>query len=284
MKKTILATAILLSGAMAQASDDFTIATGSEGGSYERLGRSIAASINKQGKRKDIEFDFEILNTNGSGENIELFNDGEAQAIIVQSDALAVTPPTVSFKAKAAHTETIWWIYNTKNDISDIEDIEGTKKTVMVLVGDSGAVITMQNFVNEDKGYQKNFDSAVYADDLYDAVDIVCSGKSQKGKVSGLLYVGGSLPAEIRSDFKNCVSVGEATDGDFDDAKDINGDKLYTDCKINKNRYLPLKGSNGWSDEKTICVSAMVVYSTDFEEKGAAKVVKKGINKALRGK
>lgn len=284
MKKLFTTTLILLSFG-AWASDDFIIATGSEGGSYERLGKQIAASINKQGRKKDIEFDFEILNTNGSGENIELFNDGEAQAVIVQADALSVTPPSVNFKAKAAGLETVWWIYNTKNGFKDIEDIENNKKVSMVMVDGSGAVFTMQNFVAEDKGYQKNFDNAVYADDLYDAVDITCSGKTSAGKkIAGLLYVGASIPNEIRSDFKNCVSVGEATDGDFDDAKDVNGDELYKDCKINKNRYAPLKGSNSFTDEKTVCVNAMVVYTTDFEEKGANKVVKKGINKALRGK
>jgi TRAP-type uncharacterized transport system substrate-binding protein len=267
---------------------DFVIATGSEGGSYERLGKQLAGSIDKQAKKKKLEIDFEVVNTNGSGENIEMFNDGEAQAAIVQADALSVMPPTVSFKGKNAGSETIWWVYNTKNGYTDIEDIEGkSKKLAMVLVDGSGAVFTMQNFVSEDDGYKRNFDSALYADDLYDAVDMVCSGKSEGKKISGLLYVGKTLPTEVRNDFKNCVSVGEATDGDFDDAKDINGDKLYQDCKIAKNRYAPLSGSNSFSDEKTICVNAMVIYTDEFEDddkKKMSKAVKKGVNKALRGK
>ena len=281
-KLNVLLVSALLS-VSAFASDDFNIATGSEGGSYERLGKNVAAQIDKLGRKKNIEFDFKILNTTGSGENIEMFNDGEAQAIIVQADALSVMPPTIQYKAKTAHTETVWWIYNTKNGFKDIEDIEGKKKVNMVLIEGSGAVFTMRNFVQEDSGYQVNYDNAVYADDLYDAADIVCEGRSGSSKVAGLLYVGGSIPVEIKGDFKNCLSIGEATDGDFDDAKDVNGDKLYNDCKISKSRYQPMKGSNSFSDERTICVKAMVVYTTEFEEKGASKIVKKGINKAMRG-
>ncbi len=282
MKKAILLAAAIMSVSFTSVADDFVIATGSEGGGYERLGHTIANSIGKQARKEDVRFDFEILNTNGSMENIELFNSGDAQAAIVQADALNIKTPTASYKAKGAHIEKVWWLYNIKNKKSDIEDIEGDKKIRMVLIDDSGAVVTMQSFVAEDDGYQVNFDSALYADDFYDAADMVCEGKADGKKIAGLLYVGKSIPAEIAQDFKGCVGIGEATDSDFNDAKDVNNEPLYTNCTIERNQLQGMKGGS-WGGQDTVCVRAMVIYSNGFEEKNVNRVIKKGVNKALRG-
>lgn len=287
MKKVLILAGLCLSAgltsAIASASDDLIIATGAEGGGYEAMGRALGQSINQAGKKKDVEFDVEVLNSTGSGENIELFDEGTANMMIVQSDALNVMPPTRPYKAKRAGQETVWWLYNTKHKMSDLEDIEGkSDKVSMVLIDGSGAAYTMRNFAQEDSGYKKNVENAILADDLYDAMDIVCEGKSGSHKVAGLLYVGSSLPKEVRQDFAGCVSVGEATDSDFNDAKDVNGEKLYQGCSIASNRYSPLSGSSSFGKEDTVCVSAMVVYAKDFEEREQLKAVKKGVNKVVR--
>ena len=284
MKSVILAILLLVSSSVT--AGDLKIYTGSEGGGYESLGKKLAVYINKQTKSRKaqkvgIEFDYEIVNSTGSGMNIEALSSGEAQIAIVQSDAMNVAKPTIQYKAKRAGVETVWWIYNNKNGFKDLEDIEGTKESSMVLVDGSGAVFTMQSFVQEDDGYKVNYDSAVYADDLYEAFEMVCEGKNNGTKISGLLYVGGSIPNEVRNDFSKCVSVGEATDSDFNDAKDINGDKLYTDCKIESNRYKPLSGASTFAED-TVCLNAMVVYTKEFE-KLELKLISKGIAKALRG-
>lgn len=282
MKKVILLAAALVGFSLTAVADDFAIATGSEGGGYERLGHKLVGSINKQARKKDIRFDFEVLNTNGSIENIDLFNSGEAQAAIVQADALNIKKPTASFKAKTAHQEKVWWLYNLKNKYEDLDEIEGKKDLRMVLIDDSGAVVTMQSFVAEDEDYEINYSTALYADDFYDAADMVCEGKSDSKKIAGMLYVGKSIPAEIAQDFKGCVGIGEATDSDFNDAKDVNNEPLYTNCKIERNQLQGMKGGS-WGGQNTVCVNAMVIYSNSFEEKEVNRVVKKGVNKALRG-
>ena len=280
MKKALLTALALLAFAAPSAAlaDDLVIATGSESGTYEQLGVEIGKQINSVGKKKKVEFDVEILNTTGSGENIDLFNEGEANIIIVQADALNVVPPTASFKSKTLHRETVWWLYNTKNNIDDLDEMPGSKAKMVVIDG-SGAIYTMRNFAQEDSDYQEPLDKAIRADDLEDAFDLVCEGKFGQNKVAGLLYVGGSLPKEIREDYSGCVSVGEATDSDFNDSKDINGDKLYENCEIASALYSPLKGSSSFGKEDTVCVRAMAVFSTDFEDKAEFKVVRKGINK-----
>jgi TRAP-type uncharacterized transport system substrate-binding protein len=260
--------------------DDFVIATGGEGGGYERQGKILAASIGKQLKKVKQRMDIEVINSTGSIENLELLNSGEAQMAIVQADAMSVMPPSISFKAKGSQIETVFWVYNVKNDFDDLEDVEGTD-ALIVLVDGSGAMITMQSFAKEDSGYKKTLDNAVLADDLYDAFDIVAEGKANGKKVAGLLYVSTRIPSEVATDFKGKVLIGEATDSDFNDAEDVNGDSLYTNCDVNKAMTGGLTDS--WGDIETVCVQSMVVYNTDMENRKIAKAVKKGVNKALRG-
>lgn len=262
---------------------DIAITTGGEGGMYERIGYAISQQIKAQAQRKKTSFDVEVINSNGSIDNIELMNEGDANIAIVQADALNVNEPRISYKAKTAHTETVFWIYNKKNGFKDLGDIEGSKKALMVIVDGSGAMTTIQSFVNEDGGYKANLDNAILADDLYDAVDIVSEGKYNGSKVAGVLYVGGKIPSEIVSDFGNKVAIGEATDSDFNDAKDVNGDKLYTNCEVSDRQMNGMKDDK-WGSPDTVCMKAMVVYSTQgYDNPKELKIIKKAVNKAVRG-
>jgi len=278
MKRVILLAAVAAIS-FTTVADDFVIATGGEGGGYERAGKMIASEIMKQAEKKDVDFDYELVNTAGSVENIEMFNDGEAQLIIAQADALNVHQLSGG-KAKGLYTEAVTWIYNVKNKYKDLEDIEKKKDVLMVLVDGSGGMVTMQSFVQEDSGYKVNYDNAILADDNYEAADIVCEGRFNGKKVAGMLIVGNSIPNDIKADFKGCLGVGEATDGDFDEAKDINKEDLYTKCEINKSAIGGLDSPMG--DIDTVCVKAMAVYSTDLEERKLPKLISKSINKAKR--
>lgn len=280
MKKTALtlALAAALSTTAVQA-DDFVIATASEGGSYEALGNNFAGQIKRQ---KGQDFDIEVVNTNGTIENIEGLNDGTYQAAIVQMDGLNVYKPTVPVRAKLAHTEYVVWMYNKKNAYEDLEDIEGKENVAMVLVEGSGADVTMQSFVQADSGYKVNYENAIMAEDLYEAADIVADGVYDGVKVAGLLYTGQTVPQEIASDFRSQISIGEATDGDFDDAEDFSGEPLYTKCDIDKRMIRGMETSTMGKPD-TVCLRAAIVYRTDFEDKKANKAVKKAAAKTVRG-
>ena len=278
MKKLVLSLALLSSAVIA---DDFVIATGGEGGGYEWAGKIIGTEIQKQADKKRVDFDYEVINSTGSVENISLFNDGEAQLILAQADALNLHPVSGA-KSKTLYTEVALWMYNLKYDIDDIEDIEGKKDYLMVLVDGSGGAVTMQSFVQEDSGYKVNFDNAILADDTYDAADIVCEGRYNGKKVAGMLIVGNTIPKDVKEDFKQCVGVGEATDYDFDDAKDVNKEPLYKKCTINKSALGGMKSAARFGDLDTVCVAAQVVYTTEVEERKLLKVISKAINKAKR--
>lgn len=262
--------------------DDFIIATGGEGGGYEHAGKTISSEISKIANKKEIDFEAEVVNSAGTVENLEGLEAGQYQMVIAQADGLNLNP-VPGTKAKGLYTETVLWIYNVKNGIKDLDDLEKKKKGyVMVLVAGSGAEVTMQSFVQEDEDYKIHYDNAYLADDNYEAADIVAEGTFNGKKVAGMLYVGKQIPNEIAEDFKHALGVGEATDSDFNDAKDVNGNTLYQKCTINKRGLKGLKSATTFSDLDTVCVKAMVVYSTEVEDKRLLKAISKGINKAKR--
>lgn len=283
MKKLLLATT-LLTGATLSHADDFNIATGSEGGGYERLGYKIVHQVSRQAEKKNVRLDYEVLNTTGSVENIELFNEGDVQAAIVQGDSLSMYPPTKPYKSKTAHTEMVYWFANKEHGVDDLEDIEGDPKKAVVIVDGSGASVTWDNFAKEDKGYKVNVEKGtVYAEDLYEAFEIVSEGTYEGKDVVGLLHVtrAGALSSELREDFSKTVAIGEATDSDFADAEDNEGKDLYTTCEIER------RAKAGWDtmsmgDPDTICMKAKVIFTTDYDNKKTKRVISKGITKALK--
>jgi len=277
--KSILTATILATSLVGTAlADDFIITTGGEGGGYERLGHMFASHIKKQ-KRHDLEP--EVVNSTGSLENIECINLGDCHAAIVQMDALNLSPPKIPVKTKPAHTEYVYWLYNKEYNYTDIEDIEG-KEDLYITVGDgSGSRVTLDSFAQEDSGYKVNVDNAIYVDDLYEAVSAVADGRYNNKKVVGTVYVGSTIPAEIAEDFKSKVWVGEATDGDFNDAKDLNGEPLYFNCEVNKGNLRGMNTST-WSNPDTVCVKASIIFINDLE-KDDLKAVKKAATKAVRG-
>lgn len=278
MKKLIIALSVAAS--ISAQADDFVITTGSDGGFYQRVGNTFSQKIDSLSKGKRL-FDISVIESTGSVENIRRINDGEAQAAIVQSDVMSVMPASVPVRAKTAHTETVFWLYSSKHGISDLEGIEGDKNTLMVLVDGSGAMVTMQSFAKEDSGYQVNYDNAIIADSLYDAADIVSEGSYNGKKVAGLLYVGRHVPAEIGQDFKGAINVGQATDSDFNDAEDVNGDPLYTNCAVNETKTAGLGAANSFFDNETVCLKAMIVYVQDLDRR-SSKVIKRAANKTAR--
>ncbi len=253
---------------------DITIATGGEGGKYERAGVLIAAQLKKKGA------DAEVINTTGSVENLQLLRDGDAHIVLSQADTLN-NSPVPGAKAKGLYTESVMWVYNPSLGFGDLNSIEKNKRVRMVLVDGSGAMSTMQSFVNEDSDWSWHYENAILVDDVYEAADIVAEGKYSGHKIAGMLYVGGTLPAEIKEDFRGMLGIGEATDSDFDDAKDINGDKLYHKCTLNKKHFVGFKFGSMFSLD-TVCVQAMAVYSTDGLDPKVGREISKAINKARR--
>lgn len=259
--------------------NELTITTGSEGGGYFKRGGAVGDMIDKQFKG---ELEVIVEESNGSKENLERFNDGDAQIAIVQRDALNLWAPSRAYMAKTADREVVYFFANKHNKVKDLEDIEGKKDYVLVIAQGSGAEVTLRNFVKEDSGYQNNLDSVVWADDLYDAFDMASEPMIDGKKVAGVLTVSkpGKFSSELLEDFGDKFEIAELTDGDFDDAK-VNDVKLYQECELDK-RLLGGFGKVSWGDIDTICMDSVVIYDPKFGDKKLQKAIKRGVTKGIK--
>lgn len=259
---------------------DVNISTGGEDGGYWRVGSYIKGSIDDLAQEEDFEMTSKVISSGGSVENLERFNEGDADIIVTQEDAMNLVKPSRPFGFTESHTETIFWIFNKENGYEDLEDIEKNEDVAMVLVEGSGATVTMNSFVQSDSGYEVNLKNAIIVGDSYEAAMTVANGRYGSKKVAGMLYVGAYVPTKIYKHFGNKLMVGSATDGDFNDAENAFGEPLYQHCEVTSKIATGLKTS-GWGDPDTLCVKALVVYSNTFESKTHKKVVTRGVNSAL---
>lgn len=243
-------------------------------GSYYDIGETIAEGLRKKGiKATNIE-------SGGSIMNIDRLNDGEVSAALVQKDAINMHPLSISYVAKPlTKKEKIFWVFNKKLGYQDVKDVEGNTDVLIVVVEGSGAEVTLQNFAKEDEGYKPNYSTALYVDEVYDAVELVANGDYKGKPVVGMLHVGSSLPTNEVKDFRQYVLVGEATDKDFNDFTDDKGDHLYESCSIDSNVMGGLDKSTTFSPD-TVCVDAVLVYNTDHPDNRKAKrVINRTANK-----
>lgn len=271
------AKSFIVAAAMAVAftvsASEVVIGTGTKGGGYHSDGVKVAQQIKAVSKSKITSK--VVVDTGGAFENIDGFNEEDYDIIMVQPDVLMYNKPTRPFKAKKASTEYIFWLHGEDSPFTSLEDIEGNKDYKIVLVG--GAEATMKSFQHEDAGYKENV--FLHENDLEDAFEFLAEGvDDDDNKVGGVLYVGARIPAGVAKDYSDVVFVGQAEDGDFNDAEDINGDPLYVNCSIPKDRLSGMH-SESWGEPDTICMNSMIVYAKDIE---GFKKVRKAVRKAVK--
>lgn len=283
----------LIFSAFAQASPPpvLKFCTGGVGGFYEGLGTSIGGKITNELGTKLM-----VLTTGGSVDNAKKLKTGECDIAIIQSDAVITQPMPASFKAVNAHEEVVYWLFpkgGPVDDFGDMEDDTVAKKYAFATVKGSGAAVTLNNWIKTDKDYAGAV--PVEFKDWYSAAEAVAQGFTMDSGVrvdiAGMLYIGrlGMLPADITSDFGTQIVVGEVKDSSFADAKDANGNALYTECAIPKGKTSGLERSNGFSDQKTYCLRAQVVFNNaylngldDAETTAVRRAVDKGINSTVK--
>lgn len=291
MKNTLTAALTTLVLSTSAFAGDFVLKTGGEGGGYfksgNRVGHSISAEqikmnkkLNKKGK-EPVDFDVEVQTSNGSIENLEAFNEGDAQGIMVQVDALNLDKPGFKYKVRTSHTEPVLWLYNKELGYKDLSDVEGRKDFAIVVVEGSGGNVTLNSFIQEDDGYGKN--PQVQAMDFEDALDIVSEGEYEGTKVAGMIHVSNVISREIAADYLEFVGVGEATDGDFNDATDIEGNKLYTNCSVSLKQMGGLSAAT-WTDPDTVCVKSVFAWNIQDLSRNEQKVISKAARKTFNKK
>lgn len=291
--KGLLMSALLGLAVSAQAAppEQLKFCSGGVGGFYEGLATSIGGKITN-----DIGNKLKVLNTGGSVDNAKKLKAGDCDIAIIQADAVITQPMPPSFKAVNAHEEVVYWLFpkgGAVDDFGDMEDDKVMKKYAFATVKGSGASVTLANWIKTDKDYEGAV--PVEFKDWYSAAEAVAQGFTMDSGVrvdiAGMLYIGriGMLPADITSDFGTQLVVGEVNDSSFENAKDANGNPLYTHCKITKLQTSGLERSNSISDQKTYCLRAQVVFNNAYlngldeaETTAVRRAVDKGINSTVK--
>lgn len=287
----LLGTALCSSLGMAAPPEVLKFCSGGAGGFYEGLATSIGGKITNEVGNK-----LKVLTTGGSVDNAKKLKAGDCDIAIIQADAVITQPMPPSFKAVNAHEEVVYWLYpkgGEVDDFGDMEDDKVMKKYAFATVKGSGASVTLNNWIKTDKDYAGAV--PVEFKDWYSAAEAVAQGFTMDSGVrvdiAGMLYIGriGMLPADITSDFGTQILVGEVNDDSFENAKDANGNALYTKCEITKGKTSGLEGPGSFGGLDTYCLRAQVVFNNAYltgldeaETTTVRRAVDKGINSTVK--
>lgn len=283
-KALLLALLISVSSLASAAPSTLNFCTGGEGGFYQDLGKAIGSSI-----VKNTGIELNVITTGGSVENAELMKDGDCDIAIMQADAAVTKPLPTDVKIVDGHIEQVYWLHGKTgiDDFGKMEDDAVAKKYAFAAVAGSGALVTVRNWIETDDDYKGAI--IVEFDDWYAAAEAVAQGYVKKAgvtvEIAGMLYIGrpGKITSDITEDFGTQILIGEVNDSSFANAKDANGNPLYTECSVDSKQASGLKTSTIGSPE-TYCLRAQIVYNNDWHkgDKKLRRGVDKGINSIVK--
>lgn len=238
------------------------LATGQQGGIYYEFGKLM--------KKAAKDLDVEVIVTAGSVENIELLQDGKADAALVQSDVLTKMPQKKTEQA-VLYSEAIQLIANRKSGIKSVKDINAKKNTIYVGPRGSGTAVTWEGLCEQDKAYQ---DIPVKYASYKTALKEVATDPNAL-----MLFVGGLnspllTAAEKYTEKTGGLRLAEVDDWDFNDKKDQHGNRIYTFIEIGKKTYPNLQKGMVFSRKiETLAVKAVFTVSTEWIEKHGPHVL-----------
>lgn len=282
MRNLFIGLALSLASTAALATPDLSFCSGSAGGFYDSIAQVIAKDIGAKAKIKVA-----VVNTGGSVENAEMLRDGECQLAIMQADAVTSKPLPPDVRVTDAHQEAVFWIHG-KTGVKDLSAMSkaANAKRGIALVGGGGAEVTLRNFGMVDEDY-KNL-VIVPFDEWEEAAEATRNGYVQRGgriDIAGMIYVGrkGAIDREIVDGYKEGLSIGEIDESSFLEAKDNNGNPLYTKCVLSDEDASGLKTDTVFKPD-TLCLRAQVVYNNamfDGMDKKEARALRKVVNKSI---
>jgi ABC-type amino acid transport substrate-binding protein len=263
---------------------ELNFCTGGEGGFYQDLGVAIGNAIVKGTPVKS-----NAITTGGSVENAEMLKAGECDIAIMQADAAITKPLPADVKVIDAHTEVVYWLHGKAGvkDFGEMENDATAKKYAVAAVAGSGALVTVQHWIETDADYKGVV--IVEFDDAYAAAEAVAQGYVKKAgvtvEIAGMLYISrpGKISTDITEDFGSQIIVGEVNDDSFANSKDANGNPLYTHCSIDSKATNGLK-TDTFGSPDTYCLKAQIVYNNEWHQgdKKLRRAVDKGINSVVK--
>ncbi len=249
----------------------FKLCTARAEGNYHRFGEIVKQQA---GDRVLIE----IVNTNGSMQNLEFMENGTCDGAYVQRNAFGVYAernPSGGFKFERVATPAVEFahmICNRDSDIDDVGDLPG--KTLLVDVVGSGTELTWSEFV--------------YMDDTYAAVNTRNVGgttalnRVANGEADCMLFVA-SLNTQL---LQRANSLGDdvvlvpVNDWDFNDMEyghgklfqghqDPSGEDVYVFLDIPDDQYPEIQDGLIFSEVETLTVPVDMVASLGWRDENA---------------
>lgn len=269
-KAALLAGAIFVAGAvfscsvsgqqLAQTKPDFNLCTGGEAGNYFFAGNVL--------KKNSASVNVNVLSSRGSVENLDRMMEGKCDGGFVQVDALRVYGErnarsiAAVERAGSLYREYVHLVCNRDAKLSRITDL--TDKHVVAVGPDgSGSRIMWDGFVLADKKKYGKITTSPLAG--LRALNAVSDGT----QVTCMIFTGALNLPLLKNDATNLtdrIVLVPANDGDFDNARDQRGKRIYNLEDIPHGTYgrLHPPAMIGYKNVETVTIDAVFVVTNDW--------------------
>jgi len=256
------------------------IAGGKEGGQYARYAANIAAALKDYKEFRGENAPVVLPPTGGSGENLDLLNEGKASVAPVQADAFMYyvkkhpeAAANLEILGELPKEECLFLVGRNDSKLTDLE-----KKSTRVAIGnpDSGQNISW-NYISQ---LHKEFANAT----TYEKDGLRTLNKVVSGGDFGLDHYFFTFSKDINNDIIQTVNIEDKglkfldlNNGDLNE-KLPNGKQVY-EFKDALVKY------EGWNRTVEVpCTKTLLLINTDIDDKMAdrlAGLVAKGMNRIV---
>lgn len=258
--KMALASAVLGSAIVAgqtgsaRAENTIRLCTGGEGGNYDYSGKTLKKTISGTA--------LELINTEGSWDNLQKVKAGECDAAVVQEDAVIAFQRSTNMDLiplADLYPESLHLVCHPQSGVSELYDLAGTQKSIALGKAGSGQWVTWKNLKDADE----RFSSVV----LRTESGKLAASLVKQGLVDCFLSVSGTASATLNSiddhyGYPDTVLV-EVDSKKLLQHKSMSGNALYTRNTIKEGTYPKWTGNNKWGsdDVDTVAVNAKIVVN-----------------------
>lgn len=254
----------------------FRLCTGSQGFNYNIMARALSAF-----PPPDV-VDVQVVNIGGSWSQLAALSSNQCDGVIIQPDAGVVASRMGADIADqllygaALHPEFFMSACGRDNDADNFNDMQSESDRVVIVGSEgSGTTVTVRNFQDEDRGYRNA--QYRFAPTLMQAARMVAGGQADcLVMASGL---GGEAWAEMDDRYgEDQIRLVPANDGDFNDSRDLKGERLYEFYDIpadtsELNDLLSWRGNGRTGDIQTVTWRAVFASRLDYPDIDASDAV-----------
>ena len=227
----------------------FNLATGKEGGFYEKVGNYYLP------KQVDKRISINCTNTLGSSANGDLLKSGAVDGAVIQADYLAQHPELNVEVVAELYDEYVFMLARKDSGIKSVGDLSDKHK-IAIDRADSGTQITWNSFCAQDKKYK-----AIPTEPL---AGTIAQSKLRSGDVNAVMLVSGLGGSDItRANQAGEFRLMDVYDGDFDNAK-YKGKKVYRFVKVGSSSYPNLFPGMFNGSVETVAIPALFVVRSDW--------------------